>query len=306
MNIRAWVEPLFAPLAILVSILAYVQPGAVVWMKPLISWMLGLIMFGMGMTLTPADFKRVWQQPFLPALGVALQYGIMPLLGFLLATVMNMPPDLVAGFVLLGACPGGTASNVITYLARGNVGLSVSLTLLSTALAAFCTPWLTWLYAHQQVDVHITDLMLQTVYIVLIPLLCGLAIRSVLQKRIQPLLVYFPVLSVVLILAVIACVVGLNAENIQKMSIAIAFVVVLHNAGGLALGYGAAHLLKCNKADKRTIAVEVGMQNSGLAVALALNTPGFGTLAALPGALFSLWHNISGSILAGYWSKQRK
>lgn len=304
MNVRSWVEQWFAPLAILFSFIAYGSPGSVIWMKPAISWMLGFIMFGMGMTLTPTDFKRVLQQPYLLILGTALQYGIMPLLGYLLATLMNMPPELVAGFVLLGACPGGTASNVITYLARGNVGLSVSLTLLSTALAAFLTPWLTWLYAHQQVDVNVTDLMLQTVYIVLIPLISGLAIRAMLQKRIQPFLEFFPVLSVVLILAVIACVVGLNAENIQKMSIVIAVVVILHNASGLALGYGAAHFFHCTMADKRTIAIEVGMQNSGLAVALALNTQGFGALAALPGALFSLWHNVSGSILASYWSRQ--
>lgn len=303
MNVRSWVEQLFAPLAILISLIAYQEPNAVTWMKPHIPLMLGFIMFGMGMTLTLADFKNVLKQPILLFVGTALQYGIMPFVGYSLAMMMNMPPDLVAGFVLLGACPGGTASNVIAYLARGNVGLSVSLTLVSTALAVVCTPWLTWFYAQQQVDIDVYALMFNTCKIVLIPLMLGLSIRYFLNKWVRAVIEYLPILSVVIILAVIACVVGLNAEKIQQMTILVAVVVVLHNACGLAIGYGVAHLLQCSTADKRTLAIEVGMQNSGLAVALAVNTPGFGALAALPGALFSLWHNVSGSILASIWSR---
>ncbi len=271
-------------------------------MKPHIPLLLGIIMFGMGATLTLVDFQRVFQRPVLLLVGVALQYGIMPLLGFGIAFLFDMPSALLAGFVLLGACPGGTASNVITYLARGNVGLSVSLTLFSTALAALFTPWLTWIYAHQQVEVPVLQLMKNTISIVLLPLVGGLILRWFLQRRIQPVLQYFPVLSVAIILAVIACVVALNADNIQQMSVLVGAGVILHNAGGLFLGYSAAHCLNCTEAEKRTLAIEVGMQNSGLATALALES--FGTLAALPGALFSLWHNVTGSILATVWSRQ--
>lgn len=302
MTIRSWVEQLFAPLAIIISLFAYQAPDTVIWMKPYIPLMLGFIMVGMGMTLTLSDLKNVLKQPVLLFVGTALQFGVMPFVGYSLAMLMNMPPDLVAGFVLLGACPGGTASNVIAYLARGNVGLSVSLTLVSTALAVVCTPWLTWFYAQQQVDINVYALMLNTCKIVLIPLVLGLGIRYFLNQWVRAVIEYLPVLSVGIILAVISCVVGLNAEKIQQMTILVAVVVILHNACGLAAGFGVAHLLHCSSADKRTLAIEVGMQNSGLAVALAVNTPGFGALAALPGALFSLWHNVSGSILASIWS----
>lgn len=299
---RRIVEFGFAPAALFISMLAYFWPEGFVWMRPHISVLLGIIMFGMGMTLEIEDFKRVFQQPLALLVGLLAQFLIMPLLGFLIPYSLGLGPELIAGFVLLGSCPGGTASNVIAYLARANVGLSVTLTLISTLLAPVFTPWLTWLYAHQAVNVDVWGLVKDIFWIVIFPLMDGLILRYFLRAHIEKFLTFFPLLSAMIIVAVIGCVVGLNAENIREMSFLIALGIFLHNTGGLLLGYSLASWVSKDTAVRRTIAIEVGMQNSGLASALAVSTPAFGALAALPGALFSLWHNISGSLLASYWS----
>jgi len=288
---------------VLVSVVAYFVPAGFVWMKPQIPLLLGVIMLGMGMTLEIDDFRRVLQQPRLLGAGVAAQYLIMPLAGYLIARGLRLGPQLTAGFVLLGACPGGTASNVMAYLARADVGLSVSLTLCSTLLAPLFTPNLTWLYAHQAVEVNVLGLMKSVFWIVVFPLAGGLLLRRLLRPLVLRLLEFFPVISVVIICAVIGCVVALNVETIRTVSAMVAVAVVLHNACGLALGYGCGHFLCSDRNVKRTLAIEVGMQNSGLAVALATSAAAFGPLAALPGALFSLWHNLSGAALASYWAR---
>lgn len=297
------VELGFAPIAILVSILAFLYPVGFAWMSLGIPFMLGVIMFGMGASLHANDFIPILRRPGLIAIGVLAQYGIMPLLGLLIGWALQLEPALIAGIVLLGACPGGTASNVIAYLARANVGLSVCLTFVSTLMAPLLTPWLTWLYARQAIEVNVAALMRDIALIVLLPLLAGLITRAVLQHRTLPVLRYFPLVSASIITAVIACVVALNAERLREISFFIALAVILHNGGGLALGYSLGWLLKTDRASRRTLAIEVGMQNSGLAVALALGTPAFGPMAALPGALFSLWHNLTGALLASRWSR---
>ncbi len=275
-------------------------------MRPHIALLLGIIMFGMGMTLEAADFKRVLKQPRFLFAGVAAQYAIMPLLGFLIGKALGLNPELIAGLVLLGSCPGGTASNVITYLARANVGLSVSLTLASTLLAPLLTPWLTWFYAHAEVDVDVSKMMWDVMRIVLVPVILGLTMRTISGNKIKPVLGYFPLLSTGIILAVIACVVGLNAGKIASASMTVAAAVIIHNAAGLTLGYLVGAMLSGDKAIRRTLAIEVGMQNSGLALALALKSTGFGALAALPSALFSVWHNITGTALAARWSRDKE
>lgn len=303
MGIHTAIERGLVPLALAASAAALFEPAAFAWLRPHIPAMLGLIMFGMGATLRTRDFVRVSKRPGLLAAGAAAQYGLMPLLGWIIAAALGLPPDMAAGVVLLGACPGGTASNVIAYLARADVGLSVSLTLLSTLLAPLLTPWLTWLYARQSVEVDVASLMIQTVSIVLAPLAGGLAARLWLRERMRPALRWFPALSVGIIAAVIGCVTALNADRIAGMGTAAMAAVVLHNAGGLASGYLAGMLLTRDPAARRALSIEVGMQNSGLATALALGTPAFGAQAALPGAVFSLWHNLTGSALAAWWSR---
>ncbi len=302
MSIHRFIEHRLLSLAFLVSLLAFFWPPGFTWMKPHIPLLLGIIMFCMGTSLETADFKRVLQQPRLLLVGMAAQFGVMPLLGFLIARALGLGTELTAGVILLGACPGGTASNVIAYLARANVELSVSLTLASTLLAPLLTPWLTWLYAHAEVNVNVAALMADVVRIVLVPLLGGLAVRLFFRRWIQPWTIYMPSLSAVVILAVIGCVVSLNTDTIRNASAIVAAAVILHNGGGLLLGYGLAAWLTRDEAVRRTVSIEVGMQNSGLAVALALNSAGFGPLAALPAALFSVWHNITGTTLAAWWA----
>jgi BASS family bile acid:Na+ symporter len=295
---RKFVETFMVPLAIGISIVAFFWPVGFTWMGPHLALLLGIIMFGMGMTLQMDDFKRVAQHPTFLLAGIIAQYGIMPLLGYIIGKLLGLSPELIAGIVLLGACPGGTASNVMAYLAKANVGLSVSLTLLSTMLAPVLTPWLTWFYIHQTVQLDVVALMIKVSNIVLFPLLAGLSIRYFLDKFVQRFLAYFPLISATVIIAVIGCVVAINADKIQSLTGIILLAVVLHNAGGLTLGYGVGMLLTKDKATRRTLAIEVGMQNSGLASALALSLQSFGPLAALPGALFSVWHNITGATLA--------
>lgn len=304
MSIHRFIERRLALLACLISILALTWPVGFSWMKPRIPLFLGIIMFGMGAALESDDFKRVLQQPKYLAVGALAQFVIMPFLGFVVAKLLRLGPELTAGIILLGACPGGTASNVIAFLARANVELSVTLTMASTLLAPLLTPWLTWVYAHAVVEVRVWSLMADVLRITLIPVIGGLAVRAFFPRRIQSIVPYLPAFSGFVILAVIGCVVSLNAETIRHTSLQVALAVFLHNGGGLLVGYGAAAFFTKDVAVRRTISIEVGMQNSGLAAALSLGAAGFGPLAALPAALFSVWHNITGTLMAGYWRRK--
>ena len=293
----------FFPLwAILLSVIAYFFPTIFTPLKPGIVPLLMVIMFGMGITLTLGDFLRVLRQPSILLLGVVLQYSIMPLAALLVASVLGLPTALLVGMVLVGSSPGGTASNVICYLARGNVALSVSLTLLSTLLAFALTPALTWLYVGHAVPVPVWDMLYSVLKIVVIPVLLGALINTLLGNRLQRWLPFFPLLSVLAIIIIIAIIVALNQSRLATVGYAITIAVILHNLVGLLAGYWIPRLLGKDAITCRTLAIEVGMQNSGLSVALAIKY--FSTMAALPGALFSIWHNISGSLLASFWRKR--
>ena len=259
-------------------------------------------MLGMGVTLTIKDFKRVFQRPRDVGVGVAVQYFVMPFLGFALAWAFGLDPLLAAGVVLVGSCPGGTASNVMTYLAQGDLALSVTLTSVSTLFAPLMIPLWMYLYADQWIDVPVFKLFKSTVLIVLLPVALGLGLRAALRDRIKYVLPVLPSVSAVSIIFIVAVIVAANALAITKIGAIIAVIVITHNTLGLLIGYGAARLSGMEVGRARAISIEVGMQNSGLAVALA-NTY-FGALAALPGAIFSIWHNISGSTIAWWWRRQ--
>ena len=288
--------------ALLASALAYVHPAPFASAGAAIVPLLALVMFGMGMTLTSADFLAVLRRPAVVLLGVGLQFLLMPLLAWLLAGGAALPPELAAGVVLLGSCPGGTASNVMCYLARGDVALSITLTAVSTVLAVVATPLLTWLYVGERVPVPVTGLLLSTAEIVLLPVLLGLVINHAFGAHLRRLKSGFPVLSMAAIVAIIAIIVALNRGSVEQLVPLLVAVVMLHNVAGLALGYCLPRIMGRSETECRTLAIEVGMQNSGLAVALA--TEHFSSLAALPGALFSIWHNLTGSLLAGRWSRR--
>jgi bile acid:Na+ symporter, BASS family len=293
---------LFPLWAVAVSVWAYGQPTPWTTLKPLIIPLLGLVMFGMGLTLVWGDFRRVFKRPGVIGLGMLAQFGVMPLLAFGLSHAFGLSPQLTAGMVLVGCVSGGTASNVITFLAKGDTALSITLTFCSTLAAVLLTPLLTWLYLHQTVQVPVIRMLLSILKMVLLPVLAGTTINGLWGshlKRLQPL---FPLISVTAIVLIIGIVIGLNQARLSTLTPLLVLAVMLHNLGGMACGYGIGTLAGCSKTVRRTLAIEVGMQNSGLAVALA--TTYFSAAAALPGALFSVWHNLAGSALASWWNRK--
>jgi bile acid:Na+ symporter, BASS family len=295
---------LFPFWALLFSLLAYWQPGLFVGLKPAILPLLGIVMFGMGMTLTWGHFRAVLQRPAAVGLGVVLQYLVMPLAAWLIAEVLGLPPALMAGLVLVGACPGGTASNVVCFLAKGDVALSITLTTVSTLLAIVMTPLLTDLYVGQKVPVPVGDMLWSIFKIVLVPVTLGVVVNRLLGAKLTRFKPVYPLVSVIAIVVIIAIIVALNRANLSSLGVAVAVAVVLHNLLGLLLGYWIPKALGLPERLCRTLAIEVGMQNSGLGVALAVKY--FSVTAALPGAIFSIWHNLSGSVLAGFWSRKNR
>jgi BASS family bile acid:Na+ symporter len=293
---------LFPVWAAVAALLAYYFPDAFVAFTPAIVPLLGLVMFGMGITLTGRNFIAVARRPMAVALGVALQFLMMPFLGWLLAYGFGFTPGIAAGVILVGCCPGGTASNVICYLSGGDVALSITLTTASTLLAVIATPLLAGFYAGQFVPVPVGEMLLSIIKIVLVPVIAGVVINRYLVRNIQAVAPFFAFMSMLAIVIIIAIIVAANHDQIGHSGASVAAAVILHNCLGVAGGYWIARLLGREERECRTLAIEVGMQNSGLAVALAVKY--FSAAAALPGALFSIWHNLSGSILASFWQRR--
>lgn len=287
---------------LLIGVVGAARPQTLTWVGPYVGWLLGVVMFGMGMTLTFQDFKRVLQRPWEVLLGVVAQFLIMPLAAWFLVWLFALPPELAIGVVLVGTCPGGTASNVISYLAKGDVALSVSMTMATTLLAPVVTPTLTWLLAGSWIEVSFTAMMISIAQMVLLPLLLGLTAHHFFERTVEKILPVMPVVSVVTIVLLVGGVVALGAESLLDVGLLMAAIVVLHNAFGLVLGYGMARLFRLDSKKARTVSIEVGMQNSGMAASLAVLY--FSPAAAIPGAIFSVWHNISGSIVANYFARR--
>ena len=264
--------------------------------------MLGLIMFGMGLTLNINDFKVVVSRPKDVLTGCLAQFTIMPLMAWLLTRIFDLPADLALGVILVGCCPGGTASNVITYLAKGDLALSVGMTAISTLLAPLLTPLLTWLMAGTFVHVDAWSMLLSIVYVVIVPIVAGFLIQKHLPTFTRHAVAYLPAFSTVMIIFVVGIIVGHNAERLLDSGLIILSVVILHNLSGLALGYGLGRLLGLSHSKRAAISIEVGMQNSGLACSLATLHFASSPLATIPGALFSVWHNISGTLVAKLYS----
>ncbi len=270
------------------------------WIIPLLSG----VMFTMGLTLKAEDFKRILQNPRPILVGVLLQFILMPLLAVVLAKMFGLSNQLTAGLVLVGCCAGGTASNVISYLARADLALSISMTVCSTLVGVVATPLLTGFYLSTTINVDTIGMLVSIIQIVLIPVLAGITLSHFFRELIRPLTPALPALSILIILTIIAIVVALNSDSLLEVGALTLVAVVLHNLGGMCGGFYLSRLLGFDTSQSHTIAIEVGMQNSGLGVALALEF--FSATAALPGALFSVWHNISGSLLASKWSRKRE
>ncbi|WP_129662300.1 bile acid:sodium symporter family protein [Rothia uropygialis] len=287
------------PLLILgAGVLGFFLPGAFSGFSGWVNPLLGVIMFGMGLTLTGPDFALVAKKPIPVIIGVVAQFVIMPLLGFVISWALQLPPALAVGVILVGCCPGGTASNVVSYLAKGDVALSVAMTSISTLIAPFLTPLLAIWLAGERMNVSGSDMMLSILGVVLIPVVLGLLVRWLVPGVVLRVTPVLPWVSVAAISVIVAIVVAGSAEAIVSAGLLVLLAVILHNGLGYLLGYGAATLFRVPISARRTTAIEVGMQNSGLATSLARTY--FTPEAALPGAVFSVWHNVSGALVAAF------
>lgn len=286
----------FALWAIAFALLGYFFPAVFAPYKSFITPALAVIMFGMGLTLQPRDFVEIVRRPLQVLVGLAAQFILMPLIAFLLTKILPLEPAVALGIILVGCCPGGTASNVITFLARGDVALSVTITSFSTLLAPIFTPLLLQLFAGAFIDIDLMKMMLAIGKIVILPIAAGVVIHHLLGERIRPAIAALPLVSVSGIVFIIAIVIALNHQGIASHGLMIFAAVILHNLTGYLLGYFVARACGFSAAQRRAIMIEVGMQNSGLGAALANSF--FNPLAAVPSALFSVWHNISGAMLA--------
>jgi len=288
------------------AVIALLLPDLFSQMKPTwINPLLGVIMFGMGLTLHVEDFRVVFSRPKDVITGCLAQFTVMPLLAWLLAQVFSLDEALTLGVVLVGCCPGGTASNVITYLAKGDVALSVGMTGVSTLLAPVVTPLLVWLLAGKTVDVDVAGMLLSILWVVILPIVLGLIIKHLWPRITEQCTSYLPALSSLTICLIVLIIISANASKLLSGGLVIIVVVMLHNVGGLCLGYCIGRLLGMTSAKRRAVAIEVGMQNSGLASSLATLHFAAYPMATIPGAIFSVWHNLSGSAVAWLYSSSR-
>ena len=294
-----------AVIVIAMAVLAFLFPGAIGFIKTsYINTLLGIVMFGMGLTLKPNDFRIVFSHPKDVVIGAVAQFTIMPLLAYLLTVVFRLSPELTVGVILVGTCPGGTSSNVMTYLSKGDVALSVGMTAVSTVLAPVMTPLLTYLYAGQTVDVNILSMFLSIIQVVIVPIVLGFLINHYFSRFAERAVEVLPLVSTLAIVAIVGAVVSACAAKLMSCGLLIFCIVVLHNVLGYALGYAAAKLMRMDVTKCRAVSIEVGMQNSGLATSLAAVHFAQYPLATIPGAVFSVWHNVSGAILANIFLRQ--
>lgn len=307
LNVCNLISRFMAVLVVVVAATALIIPAAFNWIDT--SWispMLGLVMFGMGLTLDPHDFKVVFTRPKDIIIGSLAQFIIMPLTAFMLTKLFNLSDELAIGVILVGCCPGGTASNVMTYLAKGDLALSVGMTTVSTILAPVLTPLLTLLYAGERVNVNAAGMFLSIVEVVILPIVIGFVVQKALPLFTKRIAVYLPAFSSIMIALIIGCIVSANSSKLLAGGLLIVLVVILHNLCGLSLGYGIGRILRLPHSKCSAISIEVGMQNSGLASSLATIHFAAYPMATIPGAIFSVWHNLSGAIVAKIYARQQE
>ena len=306
MNLSEAVGRFMAVVVLAAAVLAFLVPATGLWISTgWIDWLLMAIMFGMGLTIRPADFKAVFVRPKDVAVGCAAQFTIMPALAWALARLFGLDEALTVGVVLVGCCPGGTASNVMTYLAKGDLALSVGMTGVSTLLAPILTPLLAWLLAGKTVDVDTVGMFVGILWVVFLPICLGLVAKRFWPKATGRAVRFMPTVSSLAIATIIVLIIAANAERLFAGGLAVVAVVVLHNLCGLGLGYLLATALRLAEPKRRALCIEVGMQNSGLAASLAATHFAVYPMAAVPGAIFSVWHNISGAFVARLFTSRK-
>ncbi|MBR6081776.1 MAG: bile acid:sodium symporter family protein [Salinivirgaceae bacterium] len=299
LKISTFIAKYMAALVLLAAIVALLVPTTFNWVKTSsINYLLGVVMFGMGLSLNLSDFKVVFSRPKDVGIGCLAQFGIMPLLALALARIFSLPDELAVGLVLVGCCPGGTASNVITYLAKGDLALSVGMTCVSTILAPFLTPLLTWLLVGASVNVDVLSMFWSIVKVIILPISVGLVIKRFFAEATKAVTAYLPAVSSIVIVLIVGSVVSANSAQLLSVGLTIIVAVALHNVCGFALGLLLARAFKMSSRKSTAVSVEVGMQNSGLACTLAQTHFATMPMAAVPGAVFSVWHNIAGALWA--------
>jgi BASS family bile acid:Na+ symporter len=290
-------------LVLLMAVFSFLIPAP---MRAIPTWvinpLLGLIMFGMGLTLSAKDFRVVFSRPKDVLIGCLAQFTVMPFMAWFLAWLFDLPKELALGVILVGCCPGGTASNVITFLARGDLALSVGMTATSTILAPLLTPLLVWLLAGTMVEVDTVGMLLSILYVVIAPIIGGQLCQRYLPQTTRRVVPYLPAFSTLMITMVVGIVVSHTADKLMAGGMIVILVVMLHNLSGLAIGYSIGRLLSLTREKRIALSIEVGMQNSGLASSLAVLHFAAYPLATIPGAIFSVWHNISGALAARLYS----
>ncbi|RIY36033.1 bile acid:sodium symporter family protein [Psittacicella gerlachiana] len=298
---NAFLTKTYALWIVFFATMAYLWPEHFKFALPYMTYGLGLIMFGMGMTLTFKDFALVVTQPKAVIVGCLAQFTIMPLSAYFLAVGFNLPPELAAGLILLGACPGGTVSNIMTYVARGNVALSVTMTSVCTLLSPVLTPTIFFLLASQWLEINPWGMFRSVLEVILLPIVLGVVVRLFFRRQVSYIVQGLPVVSFTCIVCILAGIIAVNAENISRTGVLVFFLVIVQNAIGFGLGFLVARLLKLDLYDSKAISIEVGMQSSALGVALANAhlTP----IAAIPSAVAALWHNVAAPMLASYFSR---
>lgn len=303
-KVCGFISQWMAALVLFVAVVSLFVPGPFMLMSTsVINPLLGLIMFGMGLTLSAEDFRIVLHRPKDIMIGCLAQFTAMPLLAWLLVRVFSLPDDLAIGVILVGCCPGGTASNVITYLAKGDLALSVGMTAMSTVFAPLLTPLLIWLFAGTLTQVDTFGMLLSILYVVIAPIVCGLLCQRFMPVFTRAVMDYLPAFSSLMIMLVVGVIVAHSADRLLAGGMLVLLVVVLHNLGGLVVGYAVGRMLRLPLSKRVAISIEVGMQNSGLASSLAVMHFAASPLATIPGAIFSVWHNISGAIVARAYAR---
>lgn len=303
-KVSSFVGKYMAIIVLVVAALALFVPGTCLWIQTSwVNYLLMVVMFGMGLTLKPEDFILVFKKPKDILLGCVAQFTIMPLIAFALGKAFGLEAGLLAGVILVGTCPGGTSSNVITYLSKGDVALSVGMTSVNTLLAPFLTPAITYLLLRTSVTVDVLGMFVSIIKVVIVPIGLGFVINRFFGKFTAKAADILPLVSVTAITLIVAAVVSHNSARILETGAVVFVVVILHNLLGYACGYLLGKLLKLPVSKKKALSIEIGMQNSGLATSLAGTAFPDLAMATVPGAIFSVWHNISGAILANIYQK---
>lgn len=257
-------------------------------------------MFGMGTTIGIADFRNVIKMPKAVLVGLICQFTLMPLIGYSLGILFQFPPEITAGIILIGSCPGGLASNVMAYLAKANVALSITLTTIATLIAPFVTPLLMHFYAGEMIPINKLDMMISIFKMIILPVFLGVVFHRLIKEKAKGLFLLLPKVSMVAILLIIMIITANGHEFLLTVGLSLFFAAILHNGAGYLMGYWGTRLLGLPEKDCRTIAFEVGMQNGGLASGIAVELGRVSTLG-LAAALFGPWMNVSGSVLAMWW-----